>query len=143
MAGTLMASTAILGTATTLGPNNAGVIIFLVAFYAVVLGIGVLMIVSLWKIFEKANRPGWAAIIPIYNTYVMLEICGRPGWWLILMFIPFVSFVIAIILFMDLAKMFGQSGAFAIGLLFLPFIFFRFWGSGQLDISGMRAAVFR
>jgi len=26
----------------------------------------VLMIVSMWKIFEKAGEPGWASIIPAY-----------------------------------------------------------------------------
>ena len=37
-----------------------------------------------WRIFEKAGQPGWAAIIPIYNVIVLLEIVGRPLWWIIL-----------------------------------------------------------
>src|SRR5437588_224379 len=62
----------------------------------------VLMIVSLWKIFTKAGQPGWASIIPIYNLYILLKICGRPGWWILLMLIPFVNFIIAIIVLIDL-----------------------------------------
>jgi hypothetical protein len=38
----------------------------------------------MWKVFEKAGKPGWASIIPIYNVIVMLEIVGKPIWWLIM-----------------------------------------------------------
>jgi len=39
----------------------------------------VLMIAALWKIFSKAGQPGWAAIIPIVNTYFVCKVAGRPG----------------------------------------------------------------
>ena len=54
----------------------------------------VLMIAALWKMFAKAGQPGWAAVIPIVNTYFLIKIAGRPGWWLVLMFIPVVGFII-------------------------------------------------
>jgi len=38
----------------------------------------VLMIVSMWKIFEKAGKPGWACIVPIYNMIILFEIVGKP-----------------------------------------------------------------
>lgn len=79
----------------------------------------VLILASLWKVFAKAGQPGWAAIVPIYNTYIMTKITGRPAWWLLLFFIPFVNFIVAIILVLDLAKAFGKSSAFAIFGLFL------------------------
>ena len=83
--------------------------------------IAVLAIAGLWKVFSKAGRPGWAAIIPFYNIYVMLKMVGRPGWWLILMFIPFVNIVIWIIVCMDLAKSFGKS-VFLWGIILLFFL---------------------
>ncbi len=43
--------------------------------------IALFVIVAMWKVFTKAGRPGWAAIIPIYNMYVWCKIVGRPGWW--------------------------------------------------------------
>jgi hypothetical protein len=46
------------------------------------------------KIFAKANKPGWAAIIPIYNMIVLLEVVGRPFWWILLKLIPCVNIVI-------------------------------------------------
>lgn len=77
----------------------------------------------LWRIFTKAGQFGWAAIIPIYNVWVLLKVVRRPGWWLLLLLVPLVNFVIAIILALDLAKSFKKGTGFAIGLIFLPFIF--------------------
>jgi hypothetical protein len=55
------------------------------------------LIAGLWKCFSKANQPGWASIIPIYNGIVMLQIVGRPIWWIILYFIPCLNIFISII----------------------------------------------
>ena len=44
----------------------------------------VLVIAGVWKTFVKAGQPGWAAIIPIYNVIVLLQIAGRPIWWILL-----------------------------------------------------------
>jgi len=83
------------------------------------LAIAVVVILGFWKVFEKAGQPGWAAIVPIYNVIVMLKIIGRPAWWVILFMIPFVNFVILLLVAMDMAKAFGQSQAFGIVMLFL------------------------
>ena len=79
----------------------------------------VVFIVGMWKVFAKAGQPGWAALIPIYNAYILLKIAGRPGWWLLLFLIPLVNIAIAIIVAIDVAKGFGQSALFGILLLFL------------------------
>jgi hypothetical protein len=76
-----------------------------------------------WRIFEKAGKPGWAAIIPIYNVLIELEIIGRPWYWLLLMFVPGVNIVLGIIIIFRLAKVFGHSTGFGFSLLFLSFIF--------------------
>jgi hypothetical protein len=99
----------------------------------------VLMIVALWKIFTKAGQPGWACLIPIYNIYILCKIVGRPGWWVILMLIPFVNFIIAIILFIDLAKSFGNGVGFGLGLAFLGIIFFPILGFGSSQYQGPAA----
>ncbi len=100
----------------------------------------VLMIASMWKVFTKAGKPGWAAIVPFYNIIVLLEIVGRPWWWLLLMFVPLLNFVIAIIVYIDLAKSFGKGAGFAIGLLLLPFIFFPILAFGDAEYLGPAAA---
>jgi hypothetical protein len=98
------------------------------------------MIAAMWKIFSKAGHPGWAAIIPIVNTYFLCKVAGRPGWWVILMFIPFVNFIIWIILCIDVAKNFGKGTGFGIGLLLLPIIFFPILGFGNAQYLGAAAA---
>ncbi|MEL7591355.1 MAG: DUF5684 domain-containing protein, partial [Anaerolineaceae bacterium] len=58
----------------------------------------VFFIYCMWRIFVKAGKPGWTAIVPIYNVLVELEIVGRPWWWLLLMFVPGVNVVVGIII---------------------------------------------
>jgi hypothetical protein len=101
----------------------------------------ILMIAALWKVFAKAGQPGWAAIIPIVNTYFLCKVAGRPGWWVILMFIPLVNFIIWIILCIDVAKSFGKGVGFGIGLLLLPIIFFLILGFGSAQYQGPSASL--
>jgi len=108
-------------------------------FMIISLAIVVLMIAAMWKIFTKAGQPGWASLIPIYNLYVLCKIAGRPGWWLLLMLIPFVNFIIIIILCIDLAKSFGKGVGFGLGLAFLGFIFCPILGFGSAQYQGPSA----
>jgi hypothetical protein len=101
--------------------------------------VAVLMIAAMWKIFTKAGQPGWACLIPIYNIYILCKIVGRPGWWVILMLIPFVNFIIAIILCIDLAKSFGNGVGFGLGLALLGIIFFPILGFGSSQYQGALA----
>lgn len=102
---------------------------------------GLLMIVALWKVFTKAGKPGWAAIIPIYNLYVLLKIVGRPGWWLILFIIPFVNIIMAFVVYVDVAKSFGKGAAFGIFLLgFFSFIGYPMLAFGNAAYQGPAAA---
>jgi hypothetical protein len=96
----------------------------------------ILMIVATWKIFTKAGKPGWAAIIPIYNIIVLLEIVGKPLWWVILCLIPYVNIVIVIIVNLELAKKFGQSKGFAVGLILLAPIFYPILAFGGATYKG-------
>jgi hypothetical protein len=89
--------------------------IFLIPFII----ISVVMIIAHWKIYEKAGKPGWAAIVPIYNIIVLLEIVGKPVWWILLFLIPCVNIVFAIWTVNLLSKSFGQSEGFTVGLLLL------------------------
>ena len=100
-------------------------------FFVFMIALVVLMIGSVWKVFTKAGKPGWACIVPIYNVIVLLEIAGKPLWWILLMIIPLVNIVIAILLAIEVAKKFGQSSGFGLGLAFLPFIFYPVLGYGS------------
>lgn len=109
--------------------------------YLVVLA---LVLAAMWKIFTKAGKPGWAALVPFYNVYVLLQIVGRPGWWLVLFLIPLVNFVVGIIVALDLAKVFGRSGLFGffLNFLFSPIgqLIIGFGGSTYRGPAGSDAA---
>jgi Family of unknown function (DUF5684) len=102
--------------------------------------IALLMIVAMWKVFTKAGQPGWASIIPIYNLYIWCKIVGRPWWWILLMLIPFVNFIVAIVLCIDTAKSFGKGAGFGIGLALLAIIFWPILGFGSAQYQGAAAA---
>jgi hypothetical protein len=102
--------------------------------------IALLLIVAMWKVFTKAGQPGWASIIPIYNFYIWCKIVGRPWWWILLMLIPFVNFIVAIILCIDTAKSFGKGAGFGIGLALLGIIFWPILGFGSAQYQGPAAA---
>ena len=105
------------------------------------LAILVLVIAGMWKVFMKAGKPGWAAIIPIYNLIVLLQIVGRPVWWIILFLIPIVNFVALIIVGMDLAVCFGKSKGWGFALLvILPFVGYPMLGFGEAAYSAPAAA---
>lgn len=89
-----------------------------------------------WKVFVKAGKPGWAAIIPVYNSWVLFEISGKPGWWALIGLIPYVGWIILIVLYiiamLALAKRFGKSATFAIfGLFIFQIIGFIILGYGS------------
>ena len=90
-----------------------------------------LIVIGMWKVFVKAGKPGWAAIIPIYNLVVLLEIAGKPAWCVILFFIPVVNLIVVIIAYMALAAKFGKGVGYALGLAFLSPIFFPMLGFGD------------
>jgi len=102
----------------------------------------VITVAGMWRIFEKAGKPGWAAIIPIYNTIVLLEIVGKPMWWLLLLIFPCTSLIFAIWAINLLSKSFGQSEGFTIGLILLPFIFYPLLGFGNYLYVGPAGAGF-
>ena len=83
----------------------------------VALGLSVLMIVAVWKVFTKAGEPGWASIVPIYNTYILTKISGYNPILFLLFLIPLVNVVFAIMVMLGLGRAFGKSTGWSIGLL--------------------------
>ncbi len=84
-------------------------------------------IVCMWKIFKKAGRNGWEAIIPIYNIVVLFQITGINPLHILWILLPFVGSIVFLVFaiksMINLAKSFGKSTGFAVGLIFLPLIF--------------------
>lgn len=116
------------------GSDAIGVLLPILSFAG--LAMTLLMVASMWKVFTKAGRPGWASLIPIYNTVVMLEIAGKPAWWFLLFFIPVVNLIVSVVLFFALAAAFNKSSAFGLGLMLLGIIFFPLLAFGDAEYRG-------
>ena len=93
----------------------------------------ILPIISLWKIYEKSNQPGWSVLIPIYNILIYLRIIGKPWWWILLFCIPYVNLVFHIWGYNLLSKKFRKDEGFTVGLVLLPFIFLPILGFGSSE----------
>lgn len=102
----------------------------------VLLAVLVFFIAAIWRVFSKAGQPGWAALIPIYNMIVLVKIAGRPVWWFLLMFIPIVNIIVGLVLAIDIAKNFGKSTAFGLGLFLFGFVFYPILGFGDAEYVG-------
>lgn len=95
-----------------------------------------IVLASVWRVFTKAGKPGWFAIIPILNIITLLQIAGKPVWWIILLLIPFVNFVVLIVTYMGLAKAFGQGSAFGCLLIIFAPIMFPVLAFGPYEYQG-------
>ena len=101
-------------------------------FLIAILVFAIIQVVSMWIVFEKDGRPGWASIVPFYNMWVLAQIGGMSGGIGLLMcfsnLIPvignLIGWVLWIIISLGVAKAFGRGVLFGIGLSFLPWIFY-------------------
>ena len=106
-------------------------IIAALLFVLIYIGIIVLMITSVWKVFTKANQPGWAAIVPIYNIIIMLEVAKKPTWWVAMYFIPIANFIFMIMTLNGISKNFGKDEGFTVGMVFLGIVFWPILAFGN------------
>ena len=123
------------GTTTTTG--GGGFLAGLLFFYLIVY---IFYGYCFGRVLQKAGQPLWAGFVPIYNIYLALKIVGRPGWWVLLLLIPFVNFVVGIIVYIDVARSFGKGPGYGLALFFLGFIFIPILGLGSAAYYGPSAA---
>ena len=125
--------TAILDLVIPLQNSSGGIVELLGGLIVLIVQLALIIVIvaGFWKTFEKADEPGWAAIIPIYNTYVLIKVSGNAWWWLILLFIPVINLIALLKIAIDVAGKFGKGVLFGLGLGILPFIFYPLLGFGD------------
>ncbi len=115
--------------------GGAGSIVTLI-IYAV---IAVIYIAGMWKTFEKAGQPGWAALIPIYNIFVLTKVAGKPAWWVLLVLCT--SVIGLILIGIAVAERFGKSTVFGVVALGLfPMVGYAMIGFGDATYSAPPAS---
>ena len=116
-------------------------------------------LIGMWKIFIKAEKPGWFAIIPIYNFYQLYDVADAVRLlWLtvgirlvggiftgvIIETNPSTGSIIHLVMYglmwllwgkamLELAEAFGKDRLFALGLTLLPFIYLPLLGFGEAE----------
>ena len=141
---TLAATVTINGSTSTISDGDFYAI-FGAIFGAIMIPIivvAILSIVAMWMLFTKCGEAGWKSIIPIYNLVVMLQIVGISPLWILVLFVPVVGSIIFLIVTIAadirLAKGFGKSEGFAVGLILLNFIFMMILAFGKNDWNPSR-----
>jgi len=115
------------------------------AYLVIVIPIVLIAIVAVWRVFTKAGQPGWAVLIPFYNIYVYSQVVKRPGWWMLLYFASIIPVVgslavlfVSIIDNLRLAKLFGKSSGFGVGIILLGVVFLPILAFGDADYDETR-----
>jgi len=94
----------------------------------------VLPSIGAYLLFKKAGEPGWKALIPIYNTFVMLRIANRPLYWFFLQFIPVVGWFISLGILIEFIKVFGKFKFYQHALtVFSAGLYFLYVGLNKKD----------
>ena len=64
-----------------------------------------------WKLYQKAGKQPWQALIPVYNAIVLMDIIRRPKWWVILLFIPIINLMMFPVIWVETLRSFGRNSA--------------------------------
>ena len=103
----------------------------------------VVMIISMWKVFEKAGKAGWISLIPFYNLWTLFEIGGQKGAYIFCMFIPCVGGIIYLVFeikaYLEIARRFGKETWFGILSIFFPYVTFAILGFSDAKYSDVPA----
>ena len=72
-----------------------------------------------WRLYQKAGKKTWEALVPIYNAVILMDIIRRPRWWVILLFIPIINLMLFPVIWVETLRSFGKNSAIdtALGLL--------------------------
>ena len=72
-----------------------------------------------WRLYQKAGKKTWEAVVPIYNAVILMDIIRRPRWWVILLFIPIINLMLFPVIWVETLRSFGKNSSVdtALGLL--------------------------
>jgi len=130
------------GTTSSSTMDPAALMVFMAVYFFIILVVAIPVIIGMWKVFVKAGKPGWAALVPIYNTYVMVEIAQKPSWWFVMFFVPFANVIFSIMTTLEIGRLFGKDTVFNIfGLLLFPTVGWLMLGFGSAQYQGSTAPV--
>ncbi len=100
-----------------------------------ILIIQVIHFLGTWKLYVKAGRKAWEAIIPIYNAIVLMQIINRPKWWVIFLFIPIINLLMFPVIWIETVRSFGRNSTLESWLVILTLGFYIYYVNYALDVK--------
>ncbi len=88
-----------------------------------------------WKLYIKAGRKAWEALIPVYNAVVLMKIINRPWWWVILLFIPVINVIMLPVIWVETIRSFGKNATTDTILVIATLGFYIFYINYMLDVT--------
>lgn len=88
-----------------------------------------------WKLYKKAGRQAWEALVPIYNAYVLMKIINRPGWWIILLFIPIVNLLMFPVIWVETIRSYGRNSTLDTWLVVLTLGFYTYYINYAVEVN--------
>ena len=97
--------------------------------------IQVIHFLGTWKLYVKAGRKSWEAIVPIYNAVVLMQIINRPKWWVILFFIPIINLLMFPVIWVETIRSFGRNSRPDTFLVILTLGLYIYYVNYALDVN--------
>ena len=95
----------------------------------------VFIFVKLWKLYKKAGYSPLLALIPFYNSVILLRIIKRPQWWVVLLYIPIVNLLMLPVVWVETARSFGKNSLTDSFLAWASLGFYGFYLNYAADVS--------
>ncbi|NQV77605.1 MAG: signal peptidase I [Lutibacter sp.] len=89
--------------------------------------IQVIHFIGTWKLYVKAGRKSWEAIVPIYNALILMKIIKRPTWWVLLLFIPIINLLMFPVIWIETIRSFGKNSTIDSFLAVLTLGFYTYY----------------
>ncbi|MCH4890819.1 hypothetical protein EZV73_24785 [Acidaminobacter sp. JC074] len=106
-------------------------------FFLLWLGMIVVSIIAMWKVFEKADVDGWKSLIPFLNIWEMLKISGLNPLFILLLLVPLINGVIGIYFAYKFVESYGFGiGGFLLYFFFTPFFMLYMGFSSEVEYVG-------
>lgn len=100
-----------------------------------ILVVQVIHFLGTWKLYVKAGRKSWEAIIPVYNAIVLMQIIRRPKWWVILLFIPIINLLMFPVIWVETIRSFGRNSLAETWLAILTLGCYIFYVNYALEVT--------
>jgi hypothetical protein len=90
-------------------------------------------------LFPKAGQPRWAALVPFYNIYVLVvHVAGLSRLWFVLIMLPPMNLIASILVNVEVAKRFGRTETFGVGMSVFGFVLYPLLGFGRAEYDDTR-----